>query len=617
MTKYKAIITTAGAAKIAAATAGGTQLKITHMAVGDGNGTLPEPTPEQTKLINEQYRATLNALDIANASKDHIVAELIIPANVGGFWLREMGLFDESGELIAVGNMAESYKPKLEEGSGRTQTLRMVLVVNSTDAIEIIAGDDTVLATRDFVGKAIQEHEGSRHHPDATLTEKGFVMLSNATNSPDENKAVTPAALKQVSDAGLKKTSNLSDVPNKEAARSNLALGTAATRNVGSAAGELLATSEGGKTSFNAGIDFGEHITRIESGEDGANYLSNNILLKSWQGIGFYNTCTSIGVKGISGFINVRFGSLQMAGKITADGQIIEAGKRVYSPNNPPTASDVGAVAKGGDTMTGKLHVQNNLDVDGAVSIAGALGADSLSVSKDATIGGNANLNNGSLILNSKGKTATVSSTGSHRDKMTLGFWGNADRPNIVEFGDAVNWLMSLYRRKDNTVQLDVNGNINSTSLSTGIVNIGNARFQGDGNILGSRWGNKWLWDAIIEQVNGRVDWGSFSNRTHEGSGWWRDENTGILFQYGRTYTNGINESANLWQPFNISFTQWVGPILLTPAWPDRSNWDPYYDYGVQLGSNDNNGFNWNKQQYSSEVRTDWPSGMTWFAIGK
>ncbi|MGW1443648.1 phage tail-collar fiber domain-containing protein [Serratia rhizosphaerae] len=244
MTKYKAIVTTAGAAKIAAATAGGTQLKITHMAVGDGNGTLPEPTPEQTQLINEQYRAALNALDIANASQNHIVAELIIPANVGGFWLREMGLFDESGELIAVGNMAESYKPKLEEGSGRTQTLRMVLVVSSTDAIQVIAGGDTVLASRDFVEKAILEHEGSRNHPDATTTVKGFVMLSNATNSPSESKAVTPAALKQVSDAGLKKASNLSDLQNKEAARSNLALGTAAMRNVGTETGQLMAADE-------------------------------------------------------------------------------------------------------------------------------------------------------------------------------------------------------------------------------------------------------------------------------------------------------------------------------------------------------------------------------------
>lgn len=101
--------------------------------------------------------------------------------------------------------MAESYKPKLEEGSGRTQTLRMVMVVSSTDAIQVIAGGDTVLASRDFVEKAILEHEGSRNHPDATTTVKGFVMLSNAINSSDENKAITPAALKQVNDAGLKK----------------------------------------------------------------------------------------------------------------------------------------------------------------------------------------------------------------------------------------------------------------------------------------------------------------------------------------------------------------------------------------------------------------------------
>ncbi len=89
------------------------------------------------------------------------------------------------------------------------------------------------------------------------------------------------------------------------------------------------------------------------------------------------------------------------------------------------------------------------------------------------------------------------------------------------------------------------------------------------------------------------------------------------MIQYGRTYTKGINENANLWQSFNIPFTQWVGPILMTPAWPDRSTWDQYYDYGVQLGSHNTLGFNWNKQCYSNEVRTDWDSGMTWFAIGK
>ncbi len=240
MNKYKAIITTAGAAKIAAASAGGTQLKIVSMAVGDGNGTLPTPNPAQTKLVNEKYRAVLNGLTIDKALKNHILAEMIIPANVGGFWLREMGLYDEAGTLIAVSNMAESYKPKLEEGSGRTQTLRMILIVSSTEAIQVIAGGDTVLATKDYVTDAITAHEKTRNHPDASTTAKGLVQLSSATTSTDETKASTPKALKAVNDASMKKAANLSDLTDKAAARGNLALGTAATKNVGVDGGQLM-----------------------------------------------------------------------------------------------------------------------------------------------------------------------------------------------------------------------------------------------------------------------------------------------------------------------------------------------------------------------------------------
>ncbi|GAA3594127.1 hypothetical protein GCM10023078_22020 [Gibbsiella greigii] len=162
--------------------------------------------------------------------------------------------------------------------------------------------------------------------------------------------------------------------------------------------------------------------------------------------------------------------------------------------------------------------------------------------------------------------------------------------------------------RPDGSLQL------NGPAVGLGV---GAAKMASDGNIFGSRWGNKWLWDAIIEQVNGRVDWNTFNNRTHEGNGWWKDECTGILLQYGRTVTYGINENANLWQGFNIPFQQWVGPILLTPYWPGRDAWDRAYDYGVQLGSNNNSGFNWNKQAYSEDIRRDWDCGMTWFAIGK
>ena len=165
-------------------------------------------------------------------------AELIVPASVGGFWLREMGLYDDFGTLIAVANMAESYKPKLEEGSGRTQTLRMILIVSSAAAISVIAGGDTVLATKDFVADAIKEHEKTRSRPDASTTAKGLVQLSSATTSAEETKAATPKA---VNDASAKKSANLSDLTDKSAARGNLALGSATTKNVGVEGGQLMA----------------------------------------------------------------------------------------------------------------------------------------------------------------------------------------------------------------------------------------------------------------------------------------------------------------------------------------------------------------------------------------
>ncbi|WP_421094469.1 phage tail protein, partial [Serratia fonticola] len=218
MSKYKAILTTAGAAKIAAASAGGKPLKIDRLAVGDGNGKLPTPNPAQTKLINERYRAALNSLTVDKAAPDRLIAELIIPASVGGFWLREMGLYDADGVLIAVSNMAESYKPKLEEGSGRTQTLRMVLIVSHTEAITLIVSGDMVTATRDFVTAAIDDHAKSRNHPDATTAAKGFVQLSSATDSASEALAATPKAVKAVSDAAVKLGKNLADLPDKATA---------------------------------------------------------------------------------------------------------------------------------------------------------------------------------------------------------------------------------------------------------------------------------------------------------------------------------------------------------------------------------------------------------------
>lgn len=150
-TKFYTLLTEIGAAKLASATALGVPLKITHMAVGDGGGALPTPDAKQTALVNEKRRAALNMLYIDPQNSSQIIAEQVIPENEGGWWIREVGLFDESGALIAVGNCPESYKPQLAEGSGRTQTVRIVLITSSTDNITLKIDPAVVLATRKYV----------------------------------------------------------------------------------------------------------------------------------------------------------------------------------------------------------------------------------------------------------------------------------------------------------------------------------------------------------------------------------------------------------------------------------------------------------------------------------
>lgn len=149
--KYYTLLTEIGAAKLASAAALGIPLKITQMAVGDGGGVLPTPSAQQTKLVAEKRRADLNQLHVDPQNSSQIIAEQVIPETEGGWWIREVGLFDETGALIAVGNCPESYKPQLAEGSGRTQTVRMVLITSGTDNVTLKIDPAVVLATRQYV----------------------------------------------------------------------------------------------------------------------------------------------------------------------------------------------------------------------------------------------------------------------------------------------------------------------------------------------------------------------------------------------------------------------------------------------------------------------------------
>ena len=192
--KYFAILTNQGAARLANAAALGTKLNLTQMAVGDANGTLPTPDPAQTKLINQKRIAPLNLLTVDPANTSQIIAEQIIPENEGGFWIREIGLYDDDGILIAVANCPETYKPQLQEGSGRTQTIRMMLIVSSTSAITLKIDPSVVLATRQYVDDKIIEVKAyaddlMKKHVEAANPHKQYLLIANA--------------LKEIADAGL------------------------------------------------------------------------------------------------------------------------------------------------------------------------------------------------------------------------------------------------------------------------------------------------------------------------------------------------------------------------------------------------------------------------------
>jgi len=239
-TKYFALLTNQGAAKLANAAALGTKVNITSLGVGDGGGTLPTPDAAQTKLIGEKRRAQLNSLTVDAANSSQIIAEQIIPESEGGFWIREIGLYDADGVLIAVANCPETYKPQLAEGSGRTQTVRMILIVNSTSAVTLKIDPAVVLATRKYLDDAVIEVKAyadsvMKTHTDAKNPHSQYLQIASA--------------LAEIKDAGL-----VAD------ALKNLGLADAAKKSVGNGADQLP------DMSFFAAVKSANGYTRLPNG---------------------------------------------------------------------------------------------------------------------------------------------------------------------------------------------------------------------------------------------------------------------------------------------------------------------------------------------------------------
>ncbi|KAA5953410.1 hypothetical protein F3I53_22235, partial [Pantoea sp. VH_16] len=378
--KFASLMTEKGKTLIADAIAGGKAISLKYFAVGDGNGSEVTPSSSQTALVNEVARIEINSIKETDAAGQVVAAEAIIPADKGGFWIREAGIFTSDGVLIAVSQMPVTYKPAASEGASSSQIVRMMMAISNASAVNITVDDSLVIATEDFVNSRLKEHEKSRNHPDGTLKDKGFVQLSSATDSDDETRAATPKAVKAANDNAdtrLKASENLADLTDSAKAREALAL---------DKVGNWVAVQQGGGTGMKDnkvylgwdGVHFIGQIdaTKLgkifcelfpptaadcnafpaEGGTVGGKGVTTPFLFANGRGAplnqqGTWIEWNETNSQGESAFINnkgsgsggfnfriVNSDNTKQSGEvsISGNGEIYENGRRVYSPNNPP-----------------------------------------------------------------------------------------------------------------------------------------------------------------------------------------------------------------------------------------------------------------------------------------
>lgn len=597
--KFKTIITDYGKQRlIAAMSPGGTKLTLTQMAVGDGGGNPTNPDTTNTTLINEVWRAAVNSVSVDKTHSNIIIVELLIPAEVGGFWIREAGIYDEFNKLVAICSLPASEKPLLEQGSGRAQTVRMTLVISDLSTINITIDSTTIIATNDYVDNSLKEHEKSRNHPDATLTDKGFVKLYSGVTSIDETMAATPKAVKIAMDnasARLAKERNLADLTNVPLARQSLQLGNSATLNVGTIQGTVAAGDDSRITGA---------MQKGQNGEDIPNkplFIENLGLKETLNptkrvsigniGNGAFDgsvPCINIGDSD-SGFIgsadgvldiycnNAKVGYIDNAGLhmltgIATNGDVeLQGDARRHIIIRNADGSPRAYIYKDKDD-TG-IHINNGVDGWGDF----VLGKDSVLYVPFAVRAGG-------------GKKLAIQSGNNSALDATFNLWGDANRPTVIELDDGQGWHLYSQRNPDGSILFTVNGDI----MANRKLNVGDATFSSDGNINGSVWGG-WLNDWLNNNLSRK------NTASLETNGWFKDASTGLIVQWGITGGNLNKAVVNLPIPF-----------------PNAGLWSLGWVAGtLDMGNDDwsNSASLLNNSQLT--VTTDHWWSTAWIAIGK
>ena len=252
--QYFAILTDYGTRAIAHALSQGQPLQLTQFAVGDGNGQAVTPTASATALVHQTHIAPVSAVSIDPRNNKQVIVELTIPENVGGFYIREMGVFDAQNKLIAYANCPESFKPTESSGSGKVQVLRMILKVESSRAVTLSIDHSVIFITRQQMTpktitatstNGVDERGHSHEIAKASLTQQGIVQLDSSTNSNAEDKAATPKAVKTVKD----------QVDNVQRNQANYIHNSKKSSAVDSNSEDTVANSAAVKTAYDKGVD--------------------------------------------------------------------------------------------------------------------------------------------------------------------------------------------------------------------------------------------------------------------------------------------------------------------------------------------------------------------------
>ncbi|ENN9792309.1 phage tail protein [Salmonella enterica] len=469
--KFKTIITDYGKQRlIAAMSPGGTKLTLTQMAVGDGGGNPTNPDTTSTALVNEVWRAAVNSVSVDKTHSNIIIVELLIPAEVGGFWVREAGIYDEFNKLVAICSLPASEKPLLEQGSGRAQTVRMTLIVSDTSIVNITIDSTTIMATNEYVDNSLEEHEKSRNHPDATLTDKGFTKLYSGVTSIDETMAATPKAVKIAMDnasARLAKERNLADLTNIPLARQSLQLGNSATLNVGTTANTVAAGDDSRITGA------------MQKSQNGADIPNKPLFL---QNVGLTETVEQarnavpstrkVNGKALTTDITLTSGDI---------GALPVTGGKLNGPLGIGTDNALG----GNSIVLGDNDTGFKQDGDGVLGIyannarVGYIDNSGLHMSVDV-------LTNGGIRAGD-GKRLSLTSNNNSTMTATFNLWGDVNRPTVIELDDDQGWHLYSQRNPDGSIVFTVNGDITANTLRAG-----EAIYQNNGDIFGSAWGG-WL----------------------------------------------------------------------------------------------------------------------------